>query len=71
MRLKGSALEFRMVLHCHEPGVVMPFNHLDQCAVGGQTGKDQSGGFQLLPVGVVELESVTVPFMHLGGTIGG
>ena len=42
MGLVGPALELRVELDAHEPGVVRPLHDLHQAAVGGETGQGQA-----------------------------
>ena len=69
--LVGSGLELRVELDPHEPGMVGQLHHLHQPPVRGKSCQAEPFRRQHLPVGVVELIAVAVPFGDGIGAIGG
>lgn len=69
MRFRRFALKLGMELHCDEVRVAGQFDDFDQAAIGAESRKTDSVGFVLLPIHVVELVPVTVPFGYAVGLI--
>ena len=66
----GAALELRVELNAHKPGVPGFLHDLHQVAVRRQPRQPQPGILELLPELVVEFIPVPVPLGDLGGTVG-
>ena len=69
VRLNGSALEFRMVLHADKEIAVGQLHGLDQFPVRGNAGKRQAAFLKFLPVIIVEFVSVPVALFDIDLTI--
>lgn len=67
----GTALELRVELHPHKPGIGGFLHDLHQMPVRGQSRQPQSGVLQLPAELVVELIPVPVPLGDVGGAVGG
>jgi hypothetical protein len=65
----GLRLELRMVLHGYIPRMRRDFHNLNQRTIGTKTHGTQPVGFELLPIGIVELVTVAVPLGNLLGTV--
>src|SRR5262249_60217434 len=71
-RMSGGWLRFElgMALHRQEPRMVPQLNYLDQFAIRARAGDDQPIGLELLPILIVELIAVPVPFVNEKTAIG-
>ncbi len=67
MRLGRLRLELGVELHGQEPGMVGLLDDLDDRAVGARAGGDEAVLLEVLPIGVVELVAMAVPFVDLVG----
>ena len=63
--LSWLGLKFWVELNGHKPWVVFYFHNLDQVTLWVYPRDNQPGIFHFLPVGIVELKSVTVSFRYL------
>src|ERR1035437_348129 len=64
VRPLGAALELRVELTGHEPGVVLQFDDLDEPPVRRLPGEHHTGGLEERPVGVVDLKPMAGPLVN-------
>ena len=64
------AFELRMELHGNEPRMVGDFNDFHQAAIWTGAGKSHSVCLELLPIQIVELVSMPMPFIDFIATVG-
>jgi len=62
MGIKGFGLQFGMVLHPNEPGMIRIFDGFRQESIGRHAGKTHARLFQLRAVAGVHLIAVAVAF---------
>src|SRR5690242_8484306 len=65
VRTRGPGLELRVELAADEPGVIGELDHLDQRAVGRESGAAHAVLREDVAVGVGDLVAVAVPLAHL------
>ena len=65
MRPVRTRFELRMELATDHERMVRHFHDLDQHIIRGSSGDPQTGGLQLFPILVVELEPMTMPLHDL------
>ena len=71
MGFVGLGLKFGMELNTNEPRVVFDFDDFHEISVRVDSRYDESCGFEILPIGIVEFEAVSVAFGNFLFAIGG
>ena len=70
MRIVRTGLQLRMELRADEPRMILDLYDLDETVIRQCTGDDEALVLELLPIGVVELEAMTMTLSHLVDAIG-
>lgn len=70
MRPIGSRFELRMKLAANKPWMVRQFNHFDDLMIWGEPAQHHPAGYQNIPVMIINLITMTVPFMNKRRLIG-
>ena len=64
-----AAFELRMVLDPHKEGMIRKLHRLDQSAVRGKPAQDQPASLQSVPIIIVELIAMAMPFTDVQAAV--